>query len=309
LDPALDVSQYAHTAWKVREGFTKGFIYSIAQTPDGYLWLGTEFGLLRFDGIRNVPWQPPPEQHLPSSLIASLLAARDGTLWIGTWKGLASWKDGKLTQYPELYGQVIARLVEDREGMVWAGGLAFPAGRLCAVQNGGIHCYGQDGTLGYGVLGLYEDSKGDLWAGVKDGVWQWKPGPPRFYSVPGEPNGIQGLGEDDDGALLIGMRGGIRRLVDGKAELAYPSPGPVRRFQNNSLLRDRNGGLWIGAYGGGLVHLHHGRTDVFSQAAGLSGEFVGTVFEDREGSIWVATSNGLDRFRNFAVATLSVVQG
>src|SRR6516162_11425489 len=59
LDPALDISQYAHTAWKVREGFTKGTIVSIAQTPDGYLWLGTEFGLLRFDGVRSVPWQPP----------------------------------------------------------------------------------------------------------------------------------------------------------------------------------------------------------------------------------------------------------
>jgi ligand-binding sensor domain-containing protein len=146
LDPALDVSQYAHTAWKVREGFTKGFIYSIAQTPDGYLWLGTEFGLLRFDGIRNVPWQPPPGQHLPSSQIASLLAARDGTLWIGTWKGLASWKDGKLTQYPELAGRAIFGLLEDREGTVWAGGAAFPPpGKLCEIQHGSIRCYGEDG--------------------------------------------------------------------------------------------------------------------------------------------------------------------
>src|SRR5262245_35243902 len=90
LDPALDVSQYAHTAWKIREGFPKGQINSIAQTPDGYLWLGTQFGLLRFDGVRNVPWQPPSGQHLPSSWIFSLLATRDGTLWIGTSKGLAS---------------------------------------------------------------------------------------------------------------------------------------------------------------------------------------------------------------------------
>ena len=59
LNPALDVSEYAHTAWKVRDGFVKGTIGSIAQTPDGYLWLGTEFGLLRFDGVRTVPWQPP----------------------------------------------------------------------------------------------------------------------------------------------------------------------------------------------------------------------------------------------------------
>jgi len=69
LDPSLDVSQYAHTAWKIRDGFTKGTISSIAQTPDGYLWLGTEFGLLRFDGVRNVPWQPSPNHHLPSSYI------------------------------------------------------------------------------------------------------------------------------------------------------------------------------------------------------------------------------------------------
>src|SRR6266567_2115970 len=94
LDPALDVSQYAHTAWKIRDGFTKGIINSIAQTPDGYLWLGTEFGLVRFDGVRTVPWQPPPGQHLASSAVTRLLAARDGTLWIGTSKGLASWNGG-----------------------------------------------------------------------------------------------------------------------------------------------------------------------------------------------------------------------
>src|SRR5689334_20073791 len=93
LDPSLDISQYAHTAWKVRDGFSKGAIQAIAQTPDGYLWLGTEFGILRFDGVRNVPWRPSAGEHLPSTSIASLLAARDGTLWIGTRKGLASWKD------------------------------------------------------------------------------------------------------------------------------------------------------------------------------------------------------------------------
>src|SRR5262245_33011371 len=115
LDPALDVSQYAHTSWKIREGFPKGVIPAIAQTPDGYLWLGTEFGLLRFDGVRNAPWQPPLDQHLPSNSIGALLAARDGTLWIGTHKGLAGWKGGKLTQYTGLAGQNIYRLLEDRE--------------------------------------------------------------------------------------------------------------------------------------------------------------------------------------------------
>ena len=96
--PSLAISQYGHTAWTTREGFSKGTINAIAQTPDGYLWLGTEFGLLRFDGVRSVPWQPPKGEYLPSSNISSMLVARDGTLWIGTLKGLASWKNGKLTQ-------------------------------------------------------------------------------------------------------------------------------------------------------------------------------------------------------------------
>src|SRR6266566_2727900 len=75
LDPSLDVSQYAHTAWKVREGFTKGLINLVVQTPDGYLWLGTESGLLRFDGVRAVPWQPPRDAQLPSNFISGLLVA------------------------------------------------------------------------------------------------------------------------------------------------------------------------------------------------------------------------------------------
>jgi len=308
LNPAVDVSQYAHTSWKIRDGFSKGAINAIAQAPDGYLWLGTEFGLFRFDGVKNVLWQPPPDERLPSNYIVRLLAARDGTLWIGTWKGLASWKGGKLTQYPALAERIVLSLLEDREGSVWASGVAAPNGKLCAIQNGSARCFGDDGSLGHGVFGLYEDSKGNLWAGVTNGLWRWKPGPPRFYPVPGQEDGIQGFGEGDDGALLIGTVKGIRRFVDGKIE-AYPLPGTVPQFDARKILRDRDGGLWIGTLDRGLVHVHKGGTDVFSLSDGLTAEIVYSLFEDREGSIWVSTINGLDRFRDFAVATLSVKQG
>src|SRR5262249_5658976 len=84
LDPSLDITQYAHRSWKIREGFTEGQITAVAQTSDGYLWLGTELGLLRFDGVRAVPWQPQGREQLPNNYIRSLLVSRDGTLWIGT---------------------------------------------------------------------------------------------------------------------------------------------------------------------------------------------------------------------------------
>ena len=304
LNPSLDVSQYSHTSWKIRDGFTKGAITSIAQTPDGYLWLGTEFGLLRFDGTRNVPWQ----QQLPSTSIMSLLAARDGSLWIGTANGVAKWKDGKLTQYAELAGKYVFTIVEDREGTIWASGIAITTGRLCAIQNTSVDCVGDDGVLGRGAFTLFVDSKGNLWAGVKDGLWRFRRGPPKFYSLAGEPDGIQGIGEDVDGTLLIGWKGGLHRFVDGKTE-PYALSGIEGHFSARRILRDRDGGLWIGTADRGVVHVHQGRANVFGPADGLSGENIYFLFEDREGNIWIATGNGLDRLRDFAVVTYFTKHG
>ena len=308
LDPTLDVSQYAHTAWKNSEGVSEGIIRSIAQTADGYLWLGTEFGLRRFDGVRTVPWEPPAGQHLPSSDIRSLQGARDGRLWIGTFRGLASWKDGKLTHYPELDGQVIEALLEDREGTIWVAGWAPSVGRLCRIQGGNIQCFGEDGRFGSGVTPLYEDREGNLWAGAMNGLWRWKPGPPRLYPMPDPAQRIYALAESDDGGILIAKHSGVTKLRNGKTE-AYPLPVGLQ-FQPHRMLRDRDGGLWIGALvDSGLLHIHEGKADLFTAASGLSSDSVCALLEDREGSIWVATEDGLDRFREFAVPTISVQQG
>lgn len=311
LNPSLDVSQYGHTSWKIRDGFTKGTISSIAQTPDGYLWLGTEFGLLRFDGVRNVPFRPPAGQQLPSGAIISLLAARDGTLWIGTDKGLASWDGSRLTQHPETGGQFVFALLEYHDGSVWVGAYSFnspPTGKLCAFHNGGVRCYGEDGALGRGVLNLYEDGKGNLWAEGQNGLWLWQPGPPEFFPLSDFSLTPKNLAEDLDSALLIGTNGGVKRIVGGKIE-AYPLPAFAQQLRVNKLFRDRDGGLWVGTSIKGLIHVREGGTDVFSSSDGLSGDSVSALFEDREGNIWVATSDGLDRFREIAVPTFTVKQG
>jgi signal transduction histidine kinase/ligand-binding sensor domain-containing protein len=310
LNPDLDVSQYSHTAWKVRDGFTRGVVTSIVQMPDGYLWLGTEFGLLRFDGVRTVPWQPPPNQDLPSSNITTLLAARDGTLWIGTRKGLASWKNGKLTRYAEFEGKSVPVIREDHDGAVWAGAMAFPPpGNLCVIRTGSVKCYGQDGSLGYGTLSLYEDRKGNLWESSLPGLRRWLPGPPKLYPMPREPDGVRFLGQDADGAILIGMLSGIKRFLDGKTEEVNWLPKSIRQLRTVKMLRDRNGGVWIGTLDRGVVHVHQGITDIFSMRDGLSGEDARDFLEDREGSVWIATEGGIDRFRDFAVNTFSENQG
>jgi signal transduction histidine kinase/ligand-binding sensor domain-containing protein len=306
LNSGLDVSQYAHASWKVGEGFSEGTIHSIAQTADGFLWLGTEFGLQRFDGVRAVRWEPPPGQRLPSSDIRSLHGGRDGRLWIGTFRGLASWKDRELTRYPELDGQVIEALLEDREGTIWVAGWALSTGSLCKIQSGNIECYGQDGRFGSGVTPLYEDRERNLWVGAMNGLWRWKPGPPTLYPMPDPAQRIYAILESDDGGLLVAQHTGITKLRNGKFE-TYPLPAG---FQPHRLLRDRDGGLWIGALADrGLLHVHNGRTDRFTQAEGLSGRSVNSFFEDREGNIWVATGEGLDRFRDFAIPTFSDQQG
>ena len=309
LDPSLDISQYAHTSWKVRDGFTTGAINAIAQTPDGYLWLGTEFGLVRFDGVRAVPWQPPSGEQLPSNDILGLLAARDGTLWIGTRKGLASLEHGKLTAYPDLAGQTVARLLQDHEGTIWAGGIlaTLPGGKLCAIRSGNAQCYGEDGSLAPGIIGLYEDAKGNLWVGGFNGFWRWKPGHAEFFAVPGEADGVRAFAEDDEGALLIGVNSGIKRLKDGRIE-ALPLPASTQALRVTTMLRDHDGSLWIASFHG-LVRVYQGKVEVFSQAEGLTGEVAAAVLEDREGSIWVPTIDGLDRFRAYSVPTISDKQG
>src|SRR3974377_526100 len=112
LDPSLDITQYAHTAWTAGDGFSVGAIFAMAQTPDGYLWLGSEFGLYRFDGLHAVQWQPPTGQHFDAKPY-SLLATRDGTLWIGTFSGLFSWNGSKLISYSGIGEHFVTSLLED----------------------------------------------------------------------------------------------------------------------------------------------------------------------------------------------------
>ena len=119
IDPGISTSQYLHTSWTQEEGTSLPAVQALAQTSDGYLWLGTANGLIRFDGMRFVPWEAKPGEKLPGDSIRSLLASSQGGLWISAARGVARMDRGHIIRYPALdrwlRGFAFAML-EDRVG-------------------------------------------------------------------------------------------------------------------------------------------------------------------------------------------------
>ena len=306
LNPASDVSQYAHTAWRIRDGFFKGVISSVVQMPDGYLLLGTEFGLVRFDGISAAQWTPPGHEDLPPALILTLFVARDGSIWIGADGALAHWSRGKVTRYPELEGYRVRTIVEDEAGTIWVGAYSVPTGKLYALRSGTIQCSGQDAEFGRDVISLYA-AGGSLWAAAETGLWRLIPGPRQQFSG-FHFEATQTLEGAADGRLLVTSDGRIRQIVNGKVE-EYAVRTADRLLRPYNLFRDRDGGLWVGSADLGLALVQGDKTSLFAGSDGLSGDRINNFFEDREGNIWVATNGGLDRFRELPVSTVSIRQG
>jgi len=191
---------------------------------------------------------------------------------------------------------------------VWAGAFGVPKGKLCAIRPGAVRCYGEDGSLGQWVWSLYEDSQGRLWAGAETGLWQRQPGLPRRYPVPHSIETAQALAEGSDGAVLL-IAEGVWQFGQGRIN-EYPLTTPAAGLTTPvNVFRDRDGGLWIGTLQRGLVRVYQGQGSWFAQGDGLSDNRILCFFEDREGSIWVGTAEGLDRFRQWAVSSISMKQG
>ena len=314
LDPNTALTQYGHTAWRVRDGYFAGHPTVVTQTRDGFLWIGTQAGLIRFDGVRFMPWEPPAGSRLPDERIFSLLAARDGSLWIGTANGLAQWRAPNLVVHARV-GRFGA-LVEDRRGTIWAGHTRalseLPP--LCRYERGDFRCFGFPDELGLHYVGaLHEDRQGNVWIGGAYSVCRWRPGRPECYKIESlvplvGKSGVFALADDSGGTLWAGTYAlGIWRFVAGRWTRHLSPLDP--ELETGAIFYDRGSGFWLGTDKHGLLRIAQGRTERFARADGLSGDMVNDLFEDREGSLWVATSAGLDRFRDVKVATLTAQEG
>jgi signal transduction histidine kinase/ligand-binding sensor domain-containing protein len=322
LDPGRHISQYAHTAWRIQDGYFGRTPQVIAQTGDGYLWIGTAAGLIRFDGVRFTPWSPPAGEQLPSSDIVSLLGARDGSLWIGTMAGLSHWRNGKLSHYVNRRG-VIASIFEDRNGVVWVA-RARPedtTGPLCQVSGSELRCYGKaDGfSTSTGSMAVTEDGLGNLWVGYDTGLARWKAGTSAVYSpsglkLNGGMAGITGIAAKPDGSLWVGIAPsgpglGLEKLIDGQWKPLVTPELDGQTLEVATLFQDREGALWVGTLKQGIYRLYHDKVEHFVSNEGLSGNYVQRFFEDHEGNLWIVTSKGVDKLRDTAVVTYSTREG
>ena len=265
IDPSRHISQYAHTTWRIQDGVFNGSPFAVTQTTDGYLWIGTRAGLLRFDGVRFVPWTSPDGKHLPSSDISYLLGSRDGSLWIGMEGGLSHWDKQHLTNYL-ITPERINSIIEDRDGTVWftRSRGSDAAGGLCQIVDAGVRCYGKADGLPGADLGssLVEDRLGNFWLGSDTAVFRWKPGSSSTFMLTKLKshqgiNGARSLAANADGSIWVGIdlpgRGlGLQQLVHGIWKSFVTPELDGSTLEVEALFLDRENALWIGTTNQGI---------------------------------------------------------
>jgi signal transduction histidine kinase/ligand-binding sensor domain-containing protein len=323
LDPSRLISQYGHTMWTLQDGGLPGTPTAMAQTADGYLWVGTRNGLVRFDGVRFVPFAPPEGEELRSSRILSLRGSRDGSLWIGTRGGLHRWYEGHLTPYVDAPASIMT-ILEDDSGKIWFTRSSLPAGDtqgvLCEVAGDRSVCHGvAEGVAIPLAKDLKRDAQGNLWTVSDTTLVRWRESNARTWLPAGlnDPklsDVVQSVAPASDGTVWVGAmqpsRGlGLLRL-EGDELRSFVTPQlDGRKLSVGSVHIDREGMLWIGTQDAGVYRLHEGRISRFRRADGLSSDTVQNIFEDREGTIWIITTQGIDAFRDLRVASLTSREG
>jgi ligand-binding sensor domain-containing protein len=320
LNPRVAISQYAHTTWRVQDGAFQGVPSEIAQTTDGYLWLGTTAGLYRFDGVRfiRVLLEGLPTT-TPHNVLA-LLGASDGSLWVGNRGWVMQWKDGAWKRTLKTVGWVTS-LSEAPNRVIWATQERTEnnAGGFCSITMPGIQCYGKE--IGVATANLvFHGRDGSLHVGLSSGVLEWKDGRAKIQKPPGiegavDFRGVSGILEEKDGSFLIGMEPvgpslGLQHLSKAGVWAPYVISGfDGSTVSVTSLRRDRQGNLWIGTLGDGIYRFHESNVSHYSRAEGLSSNGTAGSFEDREGNIWFVTAMGIDRFHDVSVTTYTDAEG
>jgi signal transduction histidine kinase/ligand-binding sensor domain-containing protein len=328
LDPYKDLSQFIHKVWQTEQGLPQNSAYTLCQTRDGYLWIGTAEGLARYDGVRFTVFDKTTTPALTSNWISSLAEGKDGRLWIGTRLGVVCLHKGVFRNYSSegIFPSTLVRaLLLDRTGGLWVGtngsGLHYlgtesqTSVQPQTSQDSSIKASIRQGGLANGVvLSLTQGADGAIWAGTQtSGLYRLQNGTVTRYGLQqGLPNVVvRTLLADRNGRTIwLGANDGLYCLQNDRVTRFIGKNALIGNTSIQCLLHDRMGTLWIGLYGGGVQRLRDSVFTGFTAAQGLSNDIVQSLLQDREGSLWIGTfGGGLNRLHDGALTTYTPKQG
>ncbi len=307
LDPARDMLQYNCQTWTRQNGLPANGINAITQTKDGYLWLGTQSGMVRFDGVQFSSLNLPEGSQFPIQLVSSLASSRTGGLWFGLTDGSFGFRDeqGAFSRpddakWLDPRTNVIS-LCEGSDGSLWVGA-GFVA-RYVKGNPGASFLYDRLHTVRW----IGEDAQKRVWlvtAGY--GLHYWQEG--KFIAFPDDSLKQQlstAAVVDLQGQIWVGSTTGLRCYDSSFRRKEIPPFTKDVRI----LLVDQHGVVWIGTTNDGLACYKNGAFSFLRQRDGLANNFVTSLFEDREGSLWVGTREGLSQLTDVKFPIYSAAQG
>jgi ligand-binding sensor domain-containing protein/signal transduction histidine kinase len=322
--PGDRAGDYTSRTWQEDEGLPDNRVLSLAQTSEGYLWVGTQKGLVRFDGVTFTMVNFPSAPELRGRAITALHEGQDGSFWVGVdGVGAVQWKGGKIVRYDQgngLAGNAVRAIYGSRNGAIWIateGGLGrWMDGKLTAVTDG------QDMAC-RGVTALTEDPQGTIWAAATElrQVKRTKVVASRKRTSTSEAETFSTVSADRQGQLWAGCAQGLlvfRR--NAYAERSYSKKDGLADNRVRAIREDRRGNLWVGTYGGlnrltELTYvdangpLDRGTFLTESRADGASYGRINCIFEDKEGNLWIGSDEGLSRLQPRSIATYTKAQG
>jgi len=292
LEPTTPLAGYGRQSWVMESGLPQNTVQALVQTRDGFVWLGTEVGLIRFDGNGFEVFDKTSRPALPGNDIQCLLAASDGSLWVGTSEGLARWKDGDVATFTAregLAGNDVRAVVESANHVVWAW-----TGQGLARFAGDHFVDGTDGTLfpAGTISAVTSNGQGELWVTsgedmsvYKDGRWA------HAHMTPPVEGGSIAWARAFQGYLAVASKSGLQVLVDGALAAHFSVGRELQGTRIQAVLFDRQGALWIGT-NGGLARWAGGKLDRLPVTDPLASASVLALMEDREGNLWAGTETG-----------------
>ena len=307
IDASRGLNRYGVSVWSERNGLTFGAVNSIAQDNEGYLWLGTDNGLVRFDGTTFVPWHGSPEGSPFRAAVTTLLSGRDGSLWVGGVNGLGRIRNGVAEAFALPGGpskQGVAQIAEEPDGTLWVAGrnvLKFQNDTWETVS-------GTEGLSLGGATALCIDRAGQVWISTLRGIFRRSRGAAGFEPIADYSVGSFSV-DKEGGVWASDSEHGVHRLA--------PRPARLEHFVGQRYMRmlhDRAGTLWVGTEGLGLwrVQSAENAPSRIERLAGLEESLddrVRRLLEDRDGNLWLATRSTLLRLSDNDVRMVGKADG